>query len=43
MTSTDGQVNGSGLIALALVVGFIVAIMGCSFLIDRLAWALGRG
>ena len=41
MTSSDAQVNGNGVLAVALVVLFVVGIMGASFIIDRIAWAYG--
>ena len=41
MTSSDAQVNGNGVLAMALVVLFVVGIMGASFIIDRIAWAYG--
>ena len=41
MTSSDGQVNGHGVIALALVVGFLVAGMIALGVIDGLARAWG--
>lgn len=41
MTSTDGQVNGNGLVALALVVGFVVAGMIALGVVDGLARAWG--
>ena len=41
MTPTTSSTNASGLFALALVLGFLIALATVSGLIDRLAWAVG--
>ncbi len=43
MTPTTSSTNASGLFALALVLGFLIALALTSGLIDRLAWAVGGG
>lgn len=42
MTSTDGQVNGNGLVAMVIVGLFIVAISLAAGTIDAIASAWGR-
>ena len=43
MTPTTSSTNASGLFALCLVLGFLIALALTSGLIDRLAWQIGGG
>ena len=43
MTSSDSHVNGNGVVAAAMVVLFVVAVMGANFVIDLMAHVFGRG